>query len=375
MTEEKSVYGDPSLAYLFEDDNRLNHSSKTHKSSIPADYPKDLLELYDNCEMNVLIPGHSTKATLVGESADDFLFDANAKDYIRVSKNKSEFAFLEGHKYGDVFDIAILTIYDDPYWVKGSISILYEARVHEELKALDADQHVDAYVKELTPAGYNMVITHNNITLDAFMPHTLAGINKLHDSARELLVGKNLRVMIESYATDKGTYIVSRRKYLKSLMPKELKNLNTEDVYLGHVTGTTPFGVFIEFNECLTGMIHKSNIHPDWQNRIQEIRPGTQIEFYVKEIIKNKIILTQILKESLWDTIRVGQKIDGTVRDSKSFGILVNLDEETVGLIHTSELEKTKSKKNYERRDQIPIKVLAIDRMNRKIFLSLDEDN
>ncbi|CAG7581628.1 MAG: 30S ribosomal protein S1 [uncultured marine phage] len=372
MTETKngSVYSDPELEYLFE---TINDSERIRKGIVPAGYPEGLAEMYDQYEMTILTPGKVVEAKLVGESDDDYLFDANAKDYIRVTKNRTEFAFLEGHKFGDTFEVAVLTIYDEPFWIKGSIAALHEAQVHEELKALDKDQHVEAYVKELTPAGYNMRITHNHITLNAFMPHTLAGINKLHDSARELLVGKTLNVMIESYAGDKGTYIVSRRKYLKTLMPKEIKKLNTEDVYTGHVTGTTPFGVFIEFNECLTGMIHKSNIHPDWQNKIQEIKAGTEIDFFVKEIIKNKIILTQIQKESLWDTIRVGQKLDGIVRDSKNFGVLVNLDEETVGLVHTSEIEKSESKTTYERGDQILVKVLAIDRMNRKIFLSLDK--
>lgn len=374
MTEEKKegIYGDPELAYLFEEND---DADRIRKHETPRGYSKDQLDLYKEYEITTLIPGKSIEATLVGESDDDFLFDANSKDYIRVTKNTTEFAFIEGHKFGDVFEVAILAIYEDPYWIKGSIASLHEAQVHEELRALDSEDHVNAYVKELTPAGYNMNIIHNHITLEAFMPHTLAGINKLHDSARELLVGQNINVMIESYAGDKGTYIVSRRKYLRSLMPKEIKKLNSEDVYTGHVTGTTPFGVFIEFNECLTGMIHKSNIHPDWQDRIQEIKPGTEIDFYVKEIIKNKIILTQIQKESLWDTIEIGECLDGTVRDTKNFGILVNLDDETVGLVHTSEIEKSKSKKeNYERKEQISVVVLAIDRMNRKIFLSLDEE-
>lgn len=370
MTEKKETIeiGDPSLAYLFDDDND-NHSERLQKGVLPSGVTDEQKEMYRNYEMKTPIPGKTIEATLVGESDNDFLFDANCKDYIRVSKNNTEFAFLEGHKYGDMFEIAIMSVYNDPFWIKGSIAALYEAQVHEELKALDSEQYIDAYVKEMTPAGYNMTITHNHITLDAFMPHTLAGINKLHDDARKLLVGNSLKVMIESYAGDKGTYIVSRRKYLKSLKPKEIKKLNSEDVYTGHVTGTTPFGVFIEFNECLTGMIHKSNIHPDWQDKIQSIAPGTEIDFYVKEIIKDsKIILTQIQKDSLWDDISAGDLIEGDVRDQKNFGVLINLDDETVGLIHTSEKEKV-SNVDYTKGNRVWVKVLAVDRMNRKIFL------
>jgi small subunit ribosomal protein S1 len=199
------------------------------------------------------------------------------------------------------------------------------------------------------------------------MPNTLAGINKLFDP--NSIVGENFEVMIESYSEYEGTYIVSRRKYLQSLIPEAMKQLDQQTVYSGHVTGTAPFGVFVEFNECLTGMIHKANVHPEWQEKLSEIKPGFEIEFYVKEIIKDKIILTQILRETLWDTIKNGIIIEGTVRDTKPFGTLVNLDDETVGLIHTSELEKLNKK--FTAGQDIKVKVLSVDRMSRKIFLTV----
>jgi ribosomal protein S1 len=107
------------------------------------------------------------------------------------------------------------------------------------------------------------------------------------------------------------------------LIPKAIKELNYELSYTGHVTGTTPFGVFVEFNECLTGMIHKANVHPDWQDKLSDIKPGFSIEFYIKEIIKDKgapkLILTQILRETLWDNIKNGQVI-GRVKDTMVAG-------------------------------------------------------
>jgi ribosomal protein S1 len=199
------------------------------------------------------------------------------------------------------------------------------------------------------------------------MPNTLAGINKLYDT--ESILGKNMDVMIESYSRDEGTYIVSRRKYLQTLIPEAIKELKRGEIYNGNVTGTTQFGVFVEFGECLTGMIHKTNINPDWQDRLNQIQPGTEIQFYVKEIIKDKIILTQILRDSLWDSIKIGQVLNGTVKENKQFGTLVYLDQETIGLIHISELEK--SGKNLSDGDNVKVEVIAIDRSSRKIFLSI----
>jgi small subunit ribosomal protein S1 len=239
------------------------------------------------------------------------------------------------------------------------------------LKSLEEGESVTAYIKSLNPAGYDVDVYQGGVTLPGFMPNTLAGINKLFDPTS--IVGETFEVAIESYAEQEGTYIVSRRKYLQSLIPEAIKELNYESVYNGHVTGTAPFGVFVEFNECLTGMIHKANVHPEWQDKLGDIKPGFEIEFYIKEVVREskhpKIILTQILRETLWDTIKNGQTLNGVVKDTKQFGTLINLDDETVGLIHTSEMEKLGKK--FTSGQELKVKVLSVDRSSRKIFLTL----
>ena len=311
--------------------------------------------------------GQVVEATFLGTRSGSYLFDFGYKDFIFVDAKLNEQKYLKDTEPGTQVSVLVTGI-QNPYLIKGSVSSLYEKKAHTQLQSLEEGESVTAFIKEMNPAGYDLEIQHNGVTIPAFMPNTLAGINKLYNP--ESIVGTTLNVMIESFSDEKGTYIVSRRKYLQSLIPSAIKELEYGKPYTGHVTGTTPFGVFVEFNECLTGMIHKTNILEEYQDRISEIKPGTQIEFYIKEIIKdNKIILTQILKESLWDSVKVGMKLDGVVRDLKPFGALVQLDEETMGLIHTSELEKSTKKVNSG--DTVSVKVLATDRSNRKLFLSV----
>jgi ribosomal protein S1 len=75
------------------------------------------------------------------------------------------------------------------------------------------------------------------------------------------------------------------------------------------------------------------------------------------------------LRDTLWDSIKNGQVIEGTVKDTKAFGTLVNLDDETIGLIHTSEMEKLGRK--FGPGQSIKVKVLSVDRLSRKIFLTV----
>jgi small subunit ribosomal protein S1 len=314
------------------------------------------------------VPGQVVKAEYSGKTTSHHVFSViGYKDDVRVDDKVSESKYLINSTIGDTVDVLIIDVNHDDFFIKGSISILYENLAHESLKSLKEGESITALVKSLNPAGYDVEIRNGGVTLPGFMPNTLAGINKLYDV--NSIVGQSFEVMIESYAEQEGTYIVSRRKYLQTLIPQAIKELNYEISYKGHVTGTTAFGVFVEFNGCLTGMIHKANINPDWQNRLSEIKPGFEIEFYIKEIVREKIILTQILRETLWDNIKNGQVLQGVVKDVKQFGTLVNLDDETVGLIHTSEMEKLKTR--FQSGQDIKVKVLSVDRASRKIFLTI----
>lgn len=328
---------------------------------------KKLMELFSMKKVDVPVIGETVNVTYVGVNDDYFMFDAGFKDYVRVDNKLNEAKYLKNTNIGETIDVLILSIDESIYLIKGSISSIYENRIHENLKTIMFDEHVMGFVKGLAPAGFSIEISYDGITLEGFMPNTLAGINKLHDP--ESIIGTSMEVMIESFSKEEGTYIVSRRKYLQTLIPTAVKLLQQGTVYSGHVTGSTDFGLFIEFNDCLTGMIHKTNLNPAYQDKISEIRPGTLVNFYVKEIIKDKIILTQILRESLWDVIKIGQVLDGKVKDNKQFGSLIILDDETIGLVHTSEMEK--SSRKVSSGDKVKVKVIAIDRLSRKIFLTL----
>ena len=325
-------------------------------------------KMYEDYFIQIPVSGTIVSSIYEGIYSDQHCFSVKGfKDFVRIENKSSESKYLKNTKVGDQIDVLITRVDNNIFFIEGSIASIYENAAHQSLMSLDEDVVVMGLIKSMNPAGYDIEIIHDGITLAGFMPNTLAGINKLHDP--DSIIGKNLELMIESYSSEEGTYIVSRRKYLRTLIPDAMATLETGFVYEGHVTGTTQFGIFVEFNDCLTGMIHKANVVEEWQNRINEIKPGTQIQFYVKEIVKDKIILTQILRETLWDNIRNGQVLDGRVRDIKQFGVLISLDEETMGLIHTSEVEKLGRK--FSEGQDLKVKVLAVDRQNRKIFLTV----
>jgi ribosomal protein S1 len=71
----------------------------------------------------------------------------------------------------------------------------------------------------------------------------------------------------------------------------------------GMVTGTTEFGVFAEFNDCLTGLIPKDELTDSLDTyNSRGISAGDSISFWIKDIISNKKINSKAWQKALFYT-------------------------------------------------------------------------
>ena len=215
--------------------------------------------------------------------------------------------------------------------------------------------------------------------VDCFMPGSLAGINKLSDFSS--IIGEEIYVVPVSFSADRGTIVVSHRKYLQALIPgaiTELKN-SIGEPKTGLVTGTAKYGVFVEFDKCLTGMIHNNELNEETliKFKAREIKPGDKIEFFVKDIISNtKITLTQKEGSTVNPWINIGSRyqipsvVSATVKTKKDYGIFVNIEEGVTGLLHVSELPEN-TIGNYGIGDSLDVQITRIDESAMKVFLKL----
>jgi ribosomal protein S1 len=353
----------------------LKYNENGEYDSTVSKHQIQLMEAYNGVSnIPTITIGSVINGTISKLTEKELIIDVNYKDSVYVEVKNSDAKIISHLKVGEDIDVMITRIKDNPYEIIGSITELIKIDVANKLRDKYKNKEaLEATVLELIPAGFMLSIEMNNITLTAFMPNTLAGVNRLSSEQSQALVGQKMNVMLETLQQEKGVYVVSRKKYLLSLIPDEIEKLEKGKVYTGMVTGSKDFGVFVEFNGCLTGMIHKVNLNIDWQDRINEITPGYEIDFYVQDILKgNRLILTQNLEEkSLWNTIKVNQIKTGEIIAIKPFGALVSLDSQTMGLIQTTYINK--AGRVLKKGDKIEVKVISVIKDERKIYLSFPD--
>jgi small subunit ribosomal protein S1 len=148
----------------------------------------------------------------------------------------------------------------------------------------------------------------------------------------------------------------------------------------GKVTAVTDFGVFVEFDEKMEGLVHISELA--WQridNPRDVIKIGQDVEAEIINIDGTKIFLSmKKLKADPWSKINekyeIGQKVKGKVLKVNPFGLFVELDPEIHGLAHVSELSN-KATVNPEEiakaGDTVEFKIVSIEPKDHRLGLSI----
>lgn len=199
--------------------------------------------------------------------------------------------------------------------------------------------------------------------VEAFMPGSLAAPNKIRYF--QDLVGKEVIVMVEDFLKEMNSFIVSHKKYIDYVLPKKISEIQMDKKYTGSVTGTSKYGIFIEFGEIFTGLLHNSKMKENTLDLFKKngYQPGDTIEFYINEISKdNRIILTEESpeekKKKVKDFIETNKEkiINSKVAAIMNFGVIVNI-EDLSGVIPNKEFKNRNINiKNLNIGDEILVK-------------------
>ena len=151
----------------------------------------------------------------------------------------------------------------------------------------------------------------------------------------------------------------------------------------GTVRSITDFGMFVEMEEGIDGLVHISDLH--WTQKIRHpselYKCGDQIEAVVLGIdVENERVSLGIkqLTEDPWQAAArrypSGSRVAGKVTSVTDFGVFVDIGEGIEGLIHVSQLSSERVDKPsslFKPGDSVEAAVVTVDTQDRRIALSI----
>ncbi len=151
----------------------------------------------------------------------------------------------------------------------------------------------------------------------------------------------------------------------------------------GKVKSITDFGVFVELEEGIDGLVHVSDLH--WTKKVKHpsefFKKGDDVEAVVLGIdVDNERISLGVkqLTEDPWAAVPqrypVGARVRGTVSSVTDFGVFVEIEEGVEGLVHVSQLSTERVDRPaalYKVGDELEAEVTQVDAREKRIGLSV----
>jgi small subunit ribosomal protein S1 len=154
----------------------------------------------------------------------------------------------------------------------------------------------------------------------------------------------------------------------------------------GKVVSITDYGVFVELEEGVEGLIHVSEM--TWSKKPRHpskmVSVGDEVEVMVLNIeteTKRISLGMKQLQPNPWDLVTenypVGSVIEGKIKNITDFGVFIGIEEGIDGLIHVSDLSWTERIKHpsekYTKGETIQAVVLKIDKENERFSLGIKQ--
>jgi small subunit ribosomal protein S1 len=151
----------------------------------------------------------------------------------------------------------------------------------------------------------------------------------------------------------------------------------------GVIKNITDFGIFVEIEEGIDGLVHVSDL--SWDSKVshpsQVYQKGAEVEAMVMSIDKEneRISLSvKLLSGDPWAAaaakFKAGSQVEGTVTKLANFGAFIEIEKGFEGMIHVSELSEERimhPEQVVKVGDKIKCEITNIDERERKVSLSV----
>ena len=183
-------------------------------------------------------------------------------------------------------------------------------------------------------------------------------------------VGDSVQVQVIKFNKESGRISLGMKQLVKTPWENVEQRYIVSNKYKGKVVNITDYGVFVELEDCIEGMIYmtelswiKKNAHPSKMATI-----GEEIEVMVLEVNVQKRKISLGLKqcqENPWKKFAeqhpIGTKLEGVVKNITEFGIFVGVNDTLDGMVHMSDVSWNNDDKSKDIQKGQTIEVIVLD--------------
>lgn len=206
---------------------------------------------------------------------------------------------------------------------------------------------------------------------------------RINHPSELLSAGQEIDVIVLEVNKDKQEISLGMKQVEENPWTKVAEKYPPNTRIKGIVRNMTNYGVFVEIEEGIDGLLHISDL--SWTKKISHpsevLKKSEEIECVVLDVDQDKQRIAlglRQLHEDPWEhavpaNYIPGQIVEGTVTKITNFGVFVELEEDLEGLLHVSELADHKVEDPHDEvkiGDRVQVKILRVDPVDRKIGLS-----
>ena len=257
-----------------------------------------------------------------------------------------------------------------------------EAEKLETLQNIEEGKIVEGVIKNIT--DYGLFIDLGGI--DGLLHVTDISWGRITRPSDHFSKGEKIRVKVLSFDREKERVALGLKQLADNPWETIKDKFPIHSLIEGRVVNLTDYGVFVELEPGVEGLIHVSEMF--WTREIKHpskvLSVGQRIPVMILDInIETKRISLGLKQTTAnpWETLKQkypeGSVITGVIRNVTNFGIFVGVEEGIDGLIHMSDISWKQRVKHpsemFKKGQTIEAMVLNIDVEHEKFSLGLKQ--
>jgi len=218
--------------------------------------------------------------------------------------------------------------------------------------------------------------------VDGLVHVTEIAHHRVNKPSDVLTLGQQVEVKVLDLDREKNRISLSIKQLQKDPWDDLEERFPSRSAFTGTVVRGTDFGVFVELEPGLDGLLHVSQLPPGVEITSDELAVGSTVQGWIRDIdvSNHRIGLTmrRLPDRDPWERIEMryqeGQVVEGIVENGADFGVFVELEPGLSGLIPISELgveRDTDPRTVFPPGEKIQVKLMVLDPNRQRISLSV----